>query len=102
MRKAKQEMLKISIFETRSRRRLVLEGTLVHPWTAELEQAWTSAEKQVEARKLVVDLTNVTLISGDGEEMLLKLMRSGVKFSARNVLTKYVLKQLARRCRGEL
>lgn len=92
-------MLRISIAETHSLRRLILEGTLVHPWTAEVERAWTRAEERLEGRKLVVDLSNVTLINRDGEDTLLKLMRNGAKFSGRDVLTKHVLKQLSRRCR---
>ncbi len=92
-------MFKISIVETHGQRRLVLEGTLVRPWTTELERAWSSAGQQLQGRKLVIDLTNVTLIGPDGENTLLKLMSDGAKFSCGGVLTKHVLKQLARRCR---
>ena len=92
-------MFKISIVETRSQRKLVLEGKLVPPWTAEVEGAWRSAAEQLQGRKLVIDLTNVTVISGDGESALFKMMRDGAKFSCRGVFTRHVLKQLARRCR---
>jgi anti-anti-sigma regulatory factor len=91
-------MFKISIVDTDGHRTLVLEGTLVHPWTAEVETAWKSAREQLQGRKLVIDLRNVTLINRDGEETLLRLMEDGAKFSCRDVLTKHVLKQLARRC----
>ena len=56
-------MFRISIVEKRGQRRLVLEGKLVPPWTAEVEGAWRSAGEQLEGRKLIIDLTNVTLIS---------------------------------------
>jgi hypothetical protein len=92
-------MFKISIVETRRQRRLVLEGKLVRPWTAELENAWRSAGEQLQGRKLIVDLTNVTLISPDGENTLFELMREGAKFSRGDVFVQHVLKQLARRCR---
>lgn len=94
-------MFKISIVETRGRRRLILEGKLIQPWTAELESAWRNAAQQLEGRKLVIDLTNVTLINRDGEDALFELMRGGAKFCSGDVLTKHVLKQLARRCRVE-
>lgn len=94
-------MFKISIVETQGRRRLVLEGTLVPPFTAEVERAWRNAAEQLQGRKLVIDLTNVTLISRDGENTLFKLMRDGAKFSCGGVFTKHVLRQLARRCRGK-
>ena len=93
-------MFKISITETDKSRRLVLEGTLIHPWTEEVERAWTSAGEQLEGRRLIIDLRNVTLISRDGEKTLLKLMRNGAKFSTRDVLTGYLVKELARKCRS--
>ena len=92
-------MFKISIVETPSQRRLILEGKLVSPWTAEVASAWRDAAEQLEGRKLIVDLTNVTLISRDGEDALFELMRDGAKFSCGDVLTKHVVKQLARRRR---
>jgi anti-anti-sigma regulatory factor len=93
-------MFKISIIEDGNQRILMLEGRLVRPWTAEVESAWKTVGEQLQGRRLVVDLTNVTFISADGETTLLKLMNDGAKFSCRDVLTKHVLKQLARRCRG--
>jgi len=93
-------MIKISIIETPGQRRVVLEGKLARPWTTEVEGAWKTAFERLQGRKLVVDLANVTLISPEGEETLLKLMRSGAKFSSGGVLTRHVLKQLARRCRS--
>jgi hypothetical protein len=92
-------MFKISIVETRGQRRLVLEGRLVRPWTAEVESAWRNAAQQLEGRKLIIDLANITLISRDGEDTLFELMKDGARFSSGDVLTKHVLKQLARRCR---
>jgi hypothetical protein len=92
-------MFKISIIETHGQRRLVLEGKLVPPWTAEVESAWRSAGEQLRDRKLIIDLTNVTVISPDGENILFKLMREGAKFSCGGVFTRHLLKQLTRRCR---
>lgn len=91
-------MFRISIVDTPSRRTLVLEGTLVRPWTTEVESAWKRAGAELEGRKLAIDLKNVTLIDRDGENTLLRLMEDGAKFFCRDVLTKHVLRQLARRC----
>jgi hypothetical protein len=91
-------MFRISIIEAQVRRTLVLEGTLVRSWTAEVETAWKSARERLEGRRLVIDLKNVTLIDQEGENTLLRLMEDGAKFSCKDVLTKHVLKQLARRC----
>ena len=92
-------MFRISLVEKHGRRTLVLEGKLIRPWTSEVENAWMVAKTQ--GATVEVDLTNVTLISADGESTLLKLMEEGAKFSCADVLTKHVLKQLARKCRCE-
>jgi hypothetical protein len=93
-------MFRISVVERRGQRRLVLEGKLISPWTADVERSWRAAKDQLQGRKLVIDLTNVTLISSDGENTLLGMMKDGAKFSCGDVLTKHVLKRLALRCRG--
>jgi anti-anti-sigma regulatory factor len=93
-------MFKISIIDTPSQRIMVVEGTLVGPWVAELCTAWKSACEQRGRRKLVVDLRNLTTISHTGEDAIFDLMKEGAKFSCGNVLTNHVLKQLARKkCR---
>jgi anti-anti-sigma regulatory factor len=92
-------MFKISIIDTRAQRRLVLEGKLVAPWTGELQSAWKSAGHELQGRKLVIDLTNITVIGQDGENMLFELMKDGARFSCGGVLTKHVVKRLSRRCR---
>jgi len=74
-------VLKISILDTPSQRRLTLEGRLIAPWAAEL---------------------NLTAISEDGENALLELLREGIKFCSSGVFTKHVLKQLARSTRQYL
>jgi hypothetical protein len=94
-------MFRISIVETRGQLRLVLEGKLVFPWTADVEHIWKAAQEQLQGRRLIIDLSDVTLISSDGENTLLGLMKDGAKFSSRGVLTKHLLKRLARRCRCE-
>jgi hypothetical protein len=92
-------MFKISIVETHGHRKLVLEGKLMPPWTAEVEESWRSLRQQFQGEQLLIDLTNVTLISREGEQTLIQLMREGAKFAGKGVLTRHVLKELARRCR---
>jgi hypothetical protein len=92
-------MFKISIVENHGQRKLILEGTLVHPWTAEVEQAWRVAASGGSDRKPIVDLQNVTAINRDGEETLYKLMSQGARFRCADVFTKDVLKRVARKIR---
>jgi anti-anti-sigma regulatory factor len=90
-------MFKISIVDTRAQRKLVVEGTLVEPWVAELGTTWSNASREPGGRKLVIDLTNVTVISREGEEAIFDLMKKGAKFACASVHTKHVLKQLGRK-----
>jgi hypothetical protein len=92
-------MLKISVIDTRSARRLIVEGKLIHPWTKELPAAWSRAQEDLQGRKLVIDLNQVTVISREAEDAIFDLMRQGAKFSCGCVFIKYVLRQLARRYR---
>jgi hypothetical protein len=92
-------MLKISILDTPDRRRLVLEGKLAAPWAAELRNECRMAAAELRGRELVVELRNVTCISEDGKNVLLELMKEGVRFRSSGVFTKHVMKQLARKIR---
>ena len=92
-------MLKITIFDTPDRRRLLLEGKLVAPWAAELRNECRKAVAELRGRELVIELRNVTCISEDGQDVLLELMKEGVKFRSSGVFTKHVIKQLAGKIR---
>jgi hypothetical protein len=94
-------MFKISIADTPSRCTLLVEGTFIGPWVAELGTTWRNASHDLEGRKLVIDLTNVTAISPEGEDAIFDLMKKGVNFSSSGVLTRHLLKQLVRKKQQE-
>ena len=90
-------MLKISLVENRTRCLLVLEGKIIAPWAAELRTACEKVRADLRDRELVVDMKHITVISQEGENVLLNLLNEGVKFRCHDVFTKLVLKQVARR-----
>jgi len=92
-------MLKISVVEGKKQRRLVVEGRLVPPWSAELKAACERAGSGLDGRELAIDLKNLTTINQQGENLLLELMKQGVKFRGGGVYTNEMLKQVARRLR---
>jgi endonuclease III-like uncharacterized protein len=94
-------MLKITVVEDQRRRRVIVEGKLIVPWTAELTSAYERARTDLQDRELVVDLRNLTAISPEGADILLQLIREKVKFVC-GVYTKEVLRQLGFRARGNL
>jgi hypothetical protein len=95
-------MFKISIVETRSQRKLVVEGKLIEPWAPELVATWRNAARVLDGRKLVIDLNSLTAISREGEDAIFDLMRQGAKFSCGSICTGHLLKRLARECEGKL
>lgn len=90
-------MLKISICESRTRRRLVVEGRLSELWVDEFRTACEQARTDLGGRDLVIDLKQITAISQEAENLLLALMGDGVKLRCSGVFTKQVLQHLARR-----
>jgi hypothetical protein len=95
--RTENNMLKISVVDSRTQRQLVLEGRLIAPWVAELRTAWKSAKVQLDGRELVIDMGNVMVISQEAENTLLQMMDEGARFRCSGVLTKHVLQQLMRR-----
>jgi anti-anti-sigma regulatory factor len=92
-------MLKISILEEKKQRRLVVEGRLIPPWSDELKAACERAGSGLDGRELVIDLKNLTTIGQEGENLLLELMKQGVRCRGCGVFTNVILKQVARRLR---
>ena len=92
-------MLKISVVEGRKQRRLEVEGRLVAPWSDELKAACEKAGSGLDGRELVIDLKNLTRISQQGEDLLLELMKQGVRCRGYGVFTNEILKLVARRLR---
>ena len=92
-------MLKISIIENAAKRRVVLEGKLVAPWTDQLKSLCARIPGDPDGRELIVDLHGLTVISAEGEDVLRVLMLQGAKFRGSDVFTRQILKNLARRDR---
>lgn len=94
-------MLKISIVDTRRQRELLIEGKLVGPWVAELRDACERARSGPRERELLINCRNMTAISQEGENVLLQLLKEGVKFRCSGVFAKHVVSQLNRRARKD-
>ena len=95
-------MLKISIHDTPSHRRLMLEGRLIGPWVAELRSACKEAAADLHGRELIVEMNNLSAVSQEGENVLLELLSEGIKFRCHGVFTKLILRQLVRRARANV
>jgi hypothetical protein len=71
-----------------------LQGQLVGQWAAELRSTWRKAQVEGDSRKCIVELTEVTSIDRNGEEVLSEIMSHGGEFVASDVYTKHLLQNL--------
>ena len=94
-------MLKISIVDTPAQCRIVLEGKLIAPWVTELKKTWKALAADLGGREFVVDIGDVTVISREGENALLELMRHGAQFQCRGVFARHIVEQLTRRHKSQ-
>jgi len=90
-------MLKISLVENAKSRRVIVEGKLIAPWTAELRSACEKAKADLRGRELVIEMKHITTIGQEGENIILELINGGIKFRCDGVFTKHVVKDLTRR-----
>jgi len=88
-------MLKITVTETPTEQRWVLEGRLTHPWVAALRLHWWETRSARQGRTCIVDLNDVTGIDQHGERVLRTMMRAGAQCLARGVFTTYLLAAIA-------
>jgi hypothetical protein len=93
-------MLKISLIDNEHQRRMIVEGTLLVPWTDEFANECEKARADLRGRELVVDLRGLTAICPEGENVLLQLMRDKIKLQC-GVYMRELLSQLARDTRRD-
>jgi hypothetical protein len=62
----------------------------------ELQKTWKARAADLGGREFVVDIGDVTVISREGENALLEMMRHGAKFQCRGVFARHIVEQLTR------
>jgi hypothetical protein len=95
-------MLKISLIDTPSQRRVLVEGKLIAPWAAELRNACQQASADLGGRELIVEMEHITTISREGEGVILDLISRGIKVRGNGVFTEHVVRELSRRVHSNL
>ena len=90
-------MFRISIEQTSSEERWIIQGRLAAAFAAELDAAWNSSLEKNPLLSRVVDLCGVVLIDRRGQEVLRKMLCQDAEFIAFGVYTKHLLEQLRAR-----
>ena len=68
-------MLRITWDQESSPPRLKLHGKLSGPWVEELGRIWQDMETKPD--HCIVDLTEVTFVTGEGRQLLAEMLRQG-------------------------
>ena len=90
--------MKISIADIAEQRWLTVEGSLVSPWIQDVKTTCEWAMSTLGDRVFFVEVTNLTAISQEGENLLLRLMREGAQIRCGcGGFTHHVLCELIRR-----
>jgi len=87
-------VLKITITETATDRRWIVQGRLVGPWVSELRTTWKRAHRSDDKRACIIDLNDVTFIDKSGERLLRAMCKKGAQLIARGLYVKHVLEQV--------
>ncbi len=86
-------MLRITINETPTEKRWILQGRLVGPWVGELRTSWKRTHRNNGGRTCIVDLSDVTFIDNRGERLLRTMSKEGAQFIATGIYIKHALQQ---------
>ncbi len=87
-------MLKITMTETPTERKWIVQGRLVGPWVSELRTTWKRAHRSQDKRACIIDLDDVTSIDKSGERLLRAMSKKGAQLIARGLYVKHVLEQV--------
>jgi ABC-type transporter Mla MlaB component len=90
-------MLRITVVDTPSEEKWVLQGQLTGEFASELSANWRAALDRVSDRLRLVDLNEVTQIDKCGEEVLLEMMQQHARFVASGLYTRHLLLELESR-----
>jgi anti-anti-sigma regulatory factor len=87
-------VLKITIMESATERRWIVQGSLVGPWVSELRTTWKRAHRSHDKRACIIDLNDVTFIDKSGERLLRAISKKGAQLIAGGMYVKHVVEQL--------
>ena len=80
-------MLRISIDESEESVVLRLEGRLIAPWVAEVEQCWRRAFTDLRGRCVQVDLSAVNFVDSAGESLLTRMYEAGFRVAGASTVS---------------
>lgn len=87
-------MFRITVVETPSEEKWILQGQLIGEFASELSANWRTSLDRCSDRLRLVDLNEVTQIDKCGEEVLLEMIHQHARFVASGLYTRHLLQEL--------
>jgi len=87
-------VLKITMTETSTERKWIVEGRLVGLWVNELRTTWKRRHGSRDERACIINLNDVTFIDKSGERLLRAMSKKGAQLIARGIYVTHVIEQL--------
>lgn len=90
-----QQLLRITVQEKDTEIEITLEGRVAGPWVAELRRIWMETTPRLGARKLSLDLRNVTYSDAGGEQVLREIFaQTNAELVTGTPWTQYLAEQI--------
>ena len=87
-------MLKATITDTPSERRLTLSGKLTGSSVQELRRIWEQGRAQSPARKIICDLNDVIEIEESANPLLIEMMAEGAELVSHGIVNGWLIQAL--------
>jgi len=72
---------------------LLLEGRLVGPWVGEVDGCWNRMTPK-ERKRVVIDLSGVTFVDGEGKALLTRMWKAGASFNAAGCVMRCLVEEI--------
>jgi phage protein U len=92
----KEKVLTVTIINSPTEERWILQGRLGWPWVNQLRGDWRNARRTTETRGCIVDLNGVTFIDKIGKRMLRIMAIQGAQFATSDTGMRQVLQNLTK------
>ena len=90
----KEKVLTVTITNSPTEERWILQGRLGWPWVNQLRGDWRNARRTAELPRCIVDLNGVTHIDKIGKRMLRIMVIQGAQFATSDTGMRHVLENL--------
>jgi len=93
-------MLRINVDQHFGVVTLKLQGKVSGPWVRELDRSWSDAARNNSAGAITLDLTDVTFVNSEGQELLRSLFRKGTDLRSGSLMTRFLINRIKESSNG--